>query len=304
MASVSSRHGRIVTRDGEGERVVLDVGPENDALGEGVGGRGRRGGALQLARRKRALGDVADFDAATLRRAAIADMRAIRIPDAARRVVRYQAVDLVERDGRIGAAGRELLRNILRHVEGRGVAQIADQRRHVRVDTNVDTDRIAALIDVVVEVAVEVAVGIEVAVAVQIAIAVAVLILRRYPSCKCQHRGHEHSRSEPSLDRPHEVPPAHFFWETIASGFYPLDRAFVCQTCEKNRHRCLRIWVPQGNARQGMCLAPPGPGREACRKRGRSRCETLLMSCAVERAHKRVRRIALRPVCKRCGAQA
>src|ERR1700733_11488982 len=164
------------TSDGEGERVVLDVGPENDALGEGVGGRGRRGGALQLARRKRALGDVADFDAAPLRRAAIADMRAIRIPDAARRVVRYQAVDLVERDGRIGAAGRELLRNILRHVEGRGVAQIADQRRHVRVDTNVDTDRIAALIDVVVEVAVEVAVGIEVAVAVQIAIAVAVQI--------------------------------------------------------------------------------------------------------------------------------
>jgi hypothetical protein len=173
---VTGRHGRIVTRDGEGERVVLDVGPENNALGECVHIGGRRGGALQFARRQRALGDVADGDAALFRRAAVADMRAVRIPDAARRVVGDQAVDLVERDGRIGTAGSELLVDILRHVEGRGVAQIADQRRHVRVDTDVDADRVTALIDVVVEVAVEIAVGVEVAVAVQIAVAVAVQI--------------------------------------------------------------------------------------------------------------------------------
>ena len=92
------------------------------------------------------------------------------------RVVRNQAVDLVERDGGIGAAGSESLRNVLRHVEGRGVAQIADQRRDARIDADVDTNRVGAVIDVVVEVAVEVAVGVEVAVAVQIAVAVAVQI--------------------------------------------------------------------------------------------------------------------------------
>jgi hypothetical protein len=38
VVRVTSRHGRIVARDDEGERIVLDVGPENDALGEGATG--------------------------------------------------------------------------------------------------------------------------------------------------------------------------------------------------------------------------------------------------------------------------
>jgi hypothetical protein len=173
---VASRHGRIVTHDAEGERVVLDIGPKNDALGEGVHIGGRRSASLQFARRQRALGDVADIDAALFRRTTARDRRPIRVVHIARRVVGNEAVDLVERDGRIGAAGSELLVEILRHVEGRGVAQIADQRRHVRVDADIDADRVAALIDVVVEVAVEVAVGVEVAVAVQITVAVAIQI--------------------------------------------------------------------------------------------------------------------------------
>ena len=81
MASVSGRHGRIVARDGKRERVVLDVGPENDALGEGVDGGSRRSRPLQLASGQITLADVSDVDVAAFRRAAIADMRAIRIAD-------------------------------------------------------------------------------------------------------------------------------------------------------------------------------------------------------------------------------
>ena len=91
-------------------------------------------------------------------------------------VVRYQAVDLVEGDSGIGAAGSEALSNVLRHVEGRGVAQIADQWRDVPIDADIDRNRVTVVIDVGVEVAVEIAVDVEVAVAIQIAVAVAVQI--------------------------------------------------------------------------------------------------------------------------------
>ena len=70
----------------------------------------------------------------------------------------------------------KFLRNVLRHVEGRGVAQIADHRRHARIDADVNANAVGVVVDVVVEIAVEVAVGVEVAVAVQIAVAVAVQI--------------------------------------------------------------------------------------------------------------------------------
>src|ERR1700722_15424117 len=176
MGGVTGRHGRIMARDGEGERVVLDVGSENDALGERVNRRGRRSRTLQLARGQGALADVADVDSAGFRRAAAPHAGMIRVVQILRRVVGNKAVDLVESDGGVGAAGSEALSNVLRHVERRGVAQIADQRRHARIDTDVDTNRIGVVVDVVVEVAVEVAVGVEVAVAVQIAVAVAVQI--------------------------------------------------------------------------------------------------------------------------------
>ena len=68
-AHVSGAHVRIAAREGKGERVVLDVGTENDALGEGVDGRGRRSRTLQLASGQVALADVADVNAAAFRRA-------------------------------------------------------------------------------------------------------------------------------------------------------------------------------------------------------------------------------------------
>src|ERR1700743_2766945 len=108
--SVTSRHGRVMTRDGRGERVVLDVGSENDALGERVDGRGRRSRTLQLASGQGALADVADADATLLRRAAAPHARMIRVVQILRRVVGNQAVDLVEGDGGVGAAGIEVLR--------------------------------------------------------------------------------------------------------------------------------------------------------------------------------------------------
>src|ERR1700722_4919370 len=176
MAGVASRHGRFMAGDGEGERVVLDVGSENDALGERVNRGGRRSRTLQLASGQITLADVADGDAAGFRGATVADRRAIRIPDVRSRVVRNQAVDLVERDARVGAAGMEFLRNILRQVEGRGVGQIADNRRDTRIEADVNANAVGVVVDVVVEIAVEVAVRVEVAVAVQIAVAVTVQI--------------------------------------------------------------------------------------------------------------------------------
>src|SRR5580704_3120567 len=173
---VADGHVRIAAGDGEGERVVLDVGPENDALGEGVDGSRRRSRALQLAGRQVTLADVTDVNAAAFRGAAAADRRAIRVVQIFSQVVGNKAVDLVERDGRIGAAGRELLRNILRQVDSRGIAQIADNRRDTRIDADVNTNAVGVVVDVVVEIAVEVAVGVEVAVAVQITVAVAVQI--------------------------------------------------------------------------------------------------------------------------------
>src|ERR1700722_9527430 len=168
MGGVTGRHGRIMARDGEGERVVLDVGSENDALGERVNRRGRRSRTLQLARGQGALADVADVDSAGFRRAAAPHAGMIRVVQILRRVVGNKAVDLVESDGGVGAAGSEALSNVLRHVERRGVAQIADQRRHARIDTDVDTNRIGVVVDVVVEVAVEIAVAVAVQIAVQI----------------------------------------------------------------------------------------------------------------------------------------
>jgi hypothetical protein len=175
-AYVGSAHVRIAAREGKGERVVLDVGSENDALGERVHSSGRRGGALQLARRQRALADISDVDVAIFPRAAAGHARVIRVVQIFRRVVGNEAVDLVERDCGIGAAGSEPLRDILRQVQGRGITQIADQRGHVRSDADVNTNAVSVVVDVVVEVAVEVAVDVEVAVAVQIAVAVAVQI--------------------------------------------------------------------------------------------------------------------------------
>src|SRR5580704_18044217 len=165
---VADGHVRIAAGDGEGERVVLDVGPENDALGEGVDGSRRRSRALQLAGRQVTLADVTDVNAAAFRGAAAADRRAIRVVQIFSQVVGNKAVDLVERDGRIGAAGRELLRNILRQVDSRGIAQIADNRRDTRIDADVNTNAVGVVVDVIVEIAV--AVQITVAVAVQIAV--------------------------------------------------------------------------------------------------------------------------------------
>jgi hypothetical protein len=125
-AHVSGTHVRIAAREGKGERVVLDVGPENDALGERVDGRGRGSRTLQLASGQGALADVADGDAASFRRAAGPHARMIRVVQILCRVVRNQAVDLVEGDSGIGAAGCEGLINVLRHVQSSGVAQIAD----------------------------------------------------------------------------------------------------------------------------------------------------------------------------------
>ena len=68
-AYVDSAHVRIAAREGKGERVVLDVGTENDALGEGVDGSGRRSRTLQLASGQIALADVADVNTAAFRRA-------------------------------------------------------------------------------------------------------------------------------------------------------------------------------------------------------------------------------------------
>ena len=175
-AGVDSAHVRIAAREGKGERVVLDVGPENDALGERVDGRGRRSRTLQLPGGQVALADVADVNTAGFRRATAVDRRIIRVVHIARRVVGNEAVDLVERNGGVGAAGSEALRDVLRHVEGRGIAQTADQRGDARIDADVNTNAVAAVVDVVIEVAVEIAVGVEVAVAVQIAIAIAVQI--------------------------------------------------------------------------------------------------------------------------------
>src|SRR5580700_11040444 len=78
-AHVSGTHVRIAAREGKGERVVLDVGPENDALGERVDGRGRGSRTLQLASGQGALADVADGDAASFRRAAGPHARMIRV---------------------------------------------------------------------------------------------------------------------------------------------------------------------------------------------------------------------------------
>jgi hypothetical protein len=175
-AGVDSAHVRIAAREGKGERVVLDVGPENDALGERVDGRGRRSRTLQLPGGQVALADVADVNTAGFRRATAVDRRIIRVVHIARRVVGNEAVDLVERNGGVGAAGSEALRDVLRHVEGRGIAQTADQRGDARIDADINTNGITVVVDVVVEVAVEIAVGVEVAVAVQIAVAVAVQI--------------------------------------------------------------------------------------------------------------------------------
>ena len=72
-AYVRSAHVRIAAREGKGERVILDVGTENDALGEGVDGGGRRSRTLQLASGQVALADVTDVNAALFRRAAAGD---------------------------------------------------------------------------------------------------------------------------------------------------------------------------------------------------------------------------------------
>ena len=61
-AYVGSAHVRIAAREGKGERVVLDVGSKNDALGEGVDGSGRRSRTLQLASGQITLADVADMN--------------------------------------------------------------------------------------------------------------------------------------------------------------------------------------------------------------------------------------------------
>jgi hypothetical protein len=84
-AHVTGTHVRIAAREREGERVVLNVGPENDALGERVHIGGCGSGALQFASGQGALADVADGDAAGFRGAAAADRRTIRIPDVRRR---------------------------------------------------------------------------------------------------------------------------------------------------------------------------------------------------------------------------
>ena len=78
-AYVRSAHVRIAAREGKGERVVLDVGAENDALGEGVDGSGRRSRTLQLASGQITLADVADMNPAAFRRATARDRRIIRV---------------------------------------------------------------------------------------------------------------------------------------------------------------------------------------------------------------------------------
>ena len=119
-----------------GEAVVLEVGSENDALGERIDRSGGRGVGRIYATRQIALDGIASMGVAGVGRAAAERRIPVRHRIAIRTGVGHQAVDLVESDFTpiAGDALGEILR---RHVQDNAVARIADQRRHARTHVHV-----------------------------------------------------------------------------------------------------------------------------------------------------------------------
>src|SRR5262245_21752842 len=124
---------RVVAGDGRREAVVLQVGPENNALRERIGGRVGRGVGRQRASRQVALGNTAlDRGVSAIVRSC-ASVRPIRVVDVRRGVVGDQAVDLVKRDFRLRATAAvagltpvDILVEGLRYVDNRAFVAFAN----------------------------------------------------------------------------------------------------------------------------------------------------------------------------------
>ena len=140
LSAVMHFNVRVVTSDGRREGVVLQVGPENNALGERIGGRAGRRVGRERASRQIALVDAAIDGGVTAIVRGGPSRRIIRVVDAARLVAGDQAVDLVKGDFGLRttvAIARltpiDLLIEGLRDVDERAfVAVGADQRADIR----------------------------------------------------------------------------------------------------------------------------------------------------------------------------
>ncbi len=186
----ASRRGLVVTGDRRGEAVVLQIGPENDALSERIDRRGARGAGRHCAAREIALDGIPRCGIVTGHRVAV-ELRVVGLRHlvATRGVIGGQGIDLVEGD--FVPVARDHLIDALGHVQDEAIAaRIADQRRHARTHVHVHRNvgagdvgilvgvDVAVAIGVVIGIGIKIGIAIEIAVAVQIAVAVTVEVGR------------------------------------------------------------------------------------------------------------------------------